>query len=217
MDGSERSTRGREDRAGKGGRHRSASSHAGPVAGRVEAAALFCSTCAAVQPPGQADHFARLGLSPRLRGGPGAARPALLRATAAAASRPVRDAHAARARALAAASDGAQRSLRDIEGPAAPGGLHPASASPRRQSRRLQPGERPGAADGSARDARGARQTSSAAGDHRLRGARGAATSRPASAIWPMRSPPTISRPPRGWRPDSSTCASSPTTAAPAG
>jgi molecular chaperone HscB len=30
--------------------------------GPVEAAALFCPTCAAVQPPGQADHFVRLGL-----------------------------------------------------------------------------------------------------------------------------------------------------------
>ena len=30
----------------------------GPVAGR----ALFCHTCGAVQPPGQIDHFARLGL-----------------------------------------------------------------------------------------------------------------------------------------------------------
>jgi molecular chaperone HscB len=30
----------------------------GPVAGR----ALFCHTCGAVQPPGQLDHFARLGL-----------------------------------------------------------------------------------------------------------------------------------------------------------
>jgi molecular chaperone HscB len=29
--------------------------------GPVEAAALFCPTCAAVQPPGQADHFVRLG------------------------------------------------------------------------------------------------------------------------------------------------------------
>ena len=30
----------------------------GPVAGR----ALFCHTCGAVQPPGQIDHFARLGI-----------------------------------------------------------------------------------------------------------------------------------------------------------
>ena len=32
----------------------------GPVAGEI----LFCATCGAVQPPGQADHFTRLGLSP---------------------------------------------------------------------------------------------------------------------------------------------------------
>ena len=32
-----------------------------PRAGR--AAALFCATCGAVQPPGQTDHFARLGLA----------------------------------------------------------------------------------------------------------------------------------------------------------
>lgn len=31
--------------------------------GPVEAAAPFCATCQAVQPPGQSDHFARLGLS----------------------------------------------------------------------------------------------------------------------------------------------------------
>ncbi len=31
----------------------------GPVAGR----ALFCHTCGAVQPPGQVDHFARLGIA----------------------------------------------------------------------------------------------------------------------------------------------------------
>jgi molecular chaperone HscB len=31
--------------------------------GPVEAAALFCPTCAVVQPPGRTDHFARLGLS----------------------------------------------------------------------------------------------------------------------------------------------------------
>jgi molecular chaperone HscB len=31
--------------------------------GPSETGALFCSTCAAVQPPGQADHFTRLGLS----------------------------------------------------------------------------------------------------------------------------------------------------------
>lgn len=32
--------------------------------GPVDAVALFCGTCAAVQPPGQADHFIRLGLDP---------------------------------------------------------------------------------------------------------------------------------------------------------
>ncbi len=32
--------------------------------GPVDRSALFCGTCTAVQPPGQADHFARLGLSP---------------------------------------------------------------------------------------------------------------------------------------------------------
>lgn len=32
--------------------------------GPVDAVALFCGTCAAVQPPGQADHFTRLGLDP---------------------------------------------------------------------------------------------------------------------------------------------------------
>jgi molecular chaperone HscB len=31
--------------------------------GPVEAVALFCATCDAVQPPGQADHFSRLGLA----------------------------------------------------------------------------------------------------------------------------------------------------------
>lgn len=33
--------------------------------GPVPASSLFCPTCEAVQPPGQADHFARLGLEPQ--------------------------------------------------------------------------------------------------------------------------------------------------------
>lgn len=32
--------------------------------GPVDAAALFCGTCGAIQPPGQQDHFSRLGVSP---------------------------------------------------------------------------------------------------------------------------------------------------------
>lgn len=39
--------------------------------GPVEAAGIFCPTCKAVQPPGQADHFARLGLTPALALAPG--------------------------------------------------------------------------------------------------------------------------------------------------
>ena len=62
MDGSERAVE-----AGKLARERAPSiglAACWSCRGPVEAAALFCSTCAAVQPPGQSDHFARLGLAP---------------------------------------------------------------------------------------------------------------------------------------------------------
>ena len=151
----------------------------------------------------------------RLRGRPGAARSALLRAAAAAASRPLRDPHGARAGALAEQATALNEAYETLKDPLRRAD-YPAAASACRQSRRLQPGQRSGAADRSARDARGAGRGRHAAEVAALE-ERPAATSTAASTSWPMPSPPTTSKPRRGWRPGSSTCASSPTTAGRAG